>query len=108
PRSAAYWTLSIGLGIVSLFSALAFLFVACAVVTIMLEQRRSVHLSQGWLNEPRAVLSLLVPGALMWLLGLIGREPIFRLSASNLIPEPGLARTLFLVTPAPNVLEATF
>jgi len=28
PRSSAYWVLSIGLGFVSLFSALAFLFVA--------------------------------------------------------------------------------
>ena len=100
--------LCIGFGFVSFFNGLAFLFSAFVVITVMMEQRRSVHLAQGWLGEPRAVMSLLIPGALLWLLGLIGGEPIFRLSSSNLILDPGLYRTIFLITPAPNVLESTF
>jgi len=107
PRSTAYWTLSIGLLFVSLLSALAFLFAAVAVIAIMLQQRNSVHLSQGWLNEPRAVISSLGLGALVLLLGLVGGEPIFRLSATGFLPN-GLPRLLFLLTPAPDVLEATF
>ncbi|HZK76624.1 MAG TPA: hypothetical protein VFD13_06920 [Candidatus Kapabacteria bacterium] len=107
PRSGAFWTLSIGMLFVSLLSALAFILAAVAVIAIMLQQRKSVHLSQGWLNEPRAVISSLGLGALVLVLGLVGGEPIFRLSATGLLPQ-GLPRLLFLLTPAPDVLEATF
>ena len=106
PRSFAYWTLSIGLLLVSLFSGLAFVLSAVAVITIMMEQRRSVHLSQGWLNEPRTVISLLFLGGILLIMGFIGREPILRLSSSNFLPT-GYPRLLFLLTPAPRVLEAT-
>ena len=107
PRSFAFWTLSIGMLFVSLLSALAFVLAAIAVIAIMLQQRKSVHLSQGWLNEPRAVISSLGMGAIVLGLGLLGGEPIFRLSATGLLPN-GFPRLLFLLTPAPNVLEATF
>jgi len=107
PRSGAFWTLSIGMLFVSLLSALAFVLAAIAVIAIMLQQRKSVHLSQGWLNEPRSVISSLGLGALVMVLGLIAGEPVFRLSATSLLPT-GLPRLLFLLTPAPNVLEATF
>ncbi len=107
PRSFAFWTLSIGMLFVSLLSALAFVLAAIAVIAIMLQQRKSVHLSQGWLNEPRAVISSLGLGAIVLVLGLLGGEPIFRLSATGLLPN-GFPRLLFLLTPAPNVLEATF
>ncbi len=107
PRSGAYWTITVGLILVSFLSGLAFLFAAIVVILIMLEQRRSVHLSQGWLNEPRTVLSLLGFGALLLVLGLVAGEPIFRLSATHLLPN-GYSRLLFLLTPAPDVLEATF
>jgi hypothetical protein len=107
PRSSAYWTLAIGMLFVSLLSALAFVLAAVAVISIMLEQRKSVHLSQGWLNEPRAVISSLGLGALMVVLGIVGGEPIFRLSSTGVLPN-GLPRLLFLLTPAPDVLEATF
>ncbi len=106
PRSSAYWTLSIGLLFVSLLSGLAFVLSAVAVFTIMMEQRRSVHLSQGWLNEPRTVLSLLLLGALGVRLGFIGGDTILRLSSSKFLPT-GYSRLLFLITPAPRVLEAT-
>jgi hypothetical protein len=107
PRSMAYWTLSIGLLLVSFLSGLVFLFMMVMVIMIMLEQRRSVHLSQGWLNEPRAVMSLLALGALVLVLGFIAGEPILRLSSTGFLPR-GFSRLLFLVTPAPRVLEATF
>ena len=107
PRSSAYWTLSIGLLMVSLLSGLVFLLMIVVVIMIMLEQRRSVHLSQGWLNEPRSVLSLLLLGILVLALGFLGGEPILRLSSSGFLPT-GLSRMLFLLTPAPRVLEATF
>ena len=79
PRSSAYWVLSLGLLFVSLLSGLVFLFMVVAVITIMLEQRRNVHLSQGWLNEPRSVMSLLTMGILVLALGfLAGRaDPSF-------------------------------
>ena len=108
PRGYAYWFVSIGLLVVSFFSALVFLLAIFVVIMVMIEQRRHVHLSQGWLGEPRAVMSLLIPGAVLAALGLIGGEPIFRISSTNLIPSAGLGRVLFLLTPAPNILEATF
>ncbi len=107
PRSSAYWTLSIGLLLVSLLSGLVFLFMMVVVIMIMLEQRRNVHLSQGWLNEPRSVLSLLTLGAIVVALGFLAGEPILRLSSSGFLPT-GLSRMLLLLTPAPRVLEATF
>ena len=91
PRSSAYWILSIGLLLISLLSGLVFLFMIVAVITIMLEQRRNVHLSQGWLNEPRSVLSLLTLGVIVLALGLLAGEPILRLSSSGFIPT-GLSR----------------
>jgi hypothetical protein len=108
PHSYAYWFVSIGLFIVSFFSALVFLLAVFVVITVMIEQRRSVHLSQGWMSEPRSVMSLLIPGAAVVALGLFGGEPIFRLSSTNFIPAAGIGREFFLLTPAPNVLEATF
>ncbi len=108
PRSAAFWILAIGIALVSLLNGLLFLLLAIVVIMIMLEQRKSVHLSQGWLSEPRAVMSLLGIGALLLVLGLIGREPVLRLSATGMLPSAGFSRLLFLLTPAPRVLEATF
>ncbi len=107
PRSSAYWTLSHGLLLVSLFSGLVFLLMAVVVIMIMLEQRRSVHLSQGWMNEPRVVMSLLTLGTLVLVMGFLAGEPMLRLSATGFLPT-GLSRMLFLLTPVPRVLEATF
>jgi MFS family permease len=107
PRRLAYWTISFGLLAVSFASAPVFLMCAVVLFMIIVEQRQSVHLSHGWLGEPRAVLALLVPGFILVGLGLLGDEPLFRLSTSNFLPT-GIGRILFLMTPAPNVLEATF
>jgi hypothetical protein len=107
PRATAYWILSIGLLCISLLSGLAFILMVVVVIMIMLEQRRSVHLSQGWLNEPRAVLSLLGLGAIALALAFLAGEPVLRLSSTGFLPD-GLSKLLFLITPAPRVLEATF
>ncbi len=107
PRRVAYWILSIGLMLVALCSALVFLMCVVVVLLILAEQRRSVHLSQGWLSEPRSVMGLLLPGAMLVLTGLLAGEPILRLSSSSFLPS-GLGRLLFVLTPAPNILEATF
>jgi hypothetical protein len=107
PRSVAYWTLSIGLLLVSLLSGLVFLLMVVAIIMIMLEQRRNVHLSQGWLNEPRSVISLLTMGAIILGLGFWAGEPVLHLSSTGFLPT-GLSRMLFLLTPAPRVLEASF
>ena len=107
PRRIAYWILSIGLLLVSFAHAWVFLMCAFVVLLIVAEQRQSVHLSQGWLSQPRSVMSLLLPGGALVLTGLLAGEPIFRISSSHFLPT-GISRVLFLITPAPNVLEATF
>lgn len=108
PRSSAYWLLTIGIAIVALFHALAFLFAAVVILGIAIEQRRSVHLSQGWLSNGRTVLSTLVPGLVILLLSFFSGQPIFRISTSGLLPADPITMFLFLLTPAPDVLEATF
>lgn len=108
PRKNAYWVIAGGLAITALCHALAFLFAALVVITIALEQRRSVHLSQGWLSSGKTVMSTLVPGLFVLLLSLIAQEPIFRITTSALLPENAWGFLLFLGTPAPDVLEATF
>ncbi|SRR5579883_73094 len=108
PRSSAYWILSVALLLVSFFSGLAFFFSIFIVIMIMLEQRRNVHLSQGWLSEPRTVLSLLLMGSVLLILGFIAREPILRISSTGLLPSSGIEQLLFFLTPSPNVLEAIF
>src|ERR1041385_615229 len=101
PHGSAYWAISLGLLLVAFFHALVFFLV---IVMIMKEQSRSVHLSQGWLSQPRTVVSLLFPGAMLVVLGMVGGEPIFRLSSSALVPT-GLRRSIFLMTPAPDVMR---
>jgi hypothetical protein len=108
PRGSAFWTMCIGLTLIALFHALVFLVVVLVVILVMLEQQRAAHLGQGWLTSPKAVLSLMVPGVLVILLSLLNLEPIFRFSTSNLVPTPGYGRLIFFLTPAPDVLEATF
>src|ERR1041385_1445266 len=104
PHGSAYWAISLGLLLVAFFPALVFLLMIVVIFMIMKEQSRSVHLSQGWLSQPRTVISLLFPGAMLVVLGMVGGEPIFRLSSSALVPT-GLRRSIFLMTPAPDVMR---
>lgn len=108
PRGNAYWLLTIGLSIVALTHALAFLFASLVIIAITFEQRRSVLLSQGWLTSGRTVLSTLSGGILVCLLSFFTEQPIFRISVSSLLPLNSWDLLLFLATPAPDVLEATF
>ncbi len=108
PSSIAYWVVSLGLGVVALFHASVFLFAGVVVIAISLEQRRSVHLSQGWMSSGKAVMSLLVPGTLILFLGFLGGEPLFSVSSSSFLPHAAFGRLLFIGTAAPDVLEATF
>jgi hypothetical protein len=108
PRGSAYIMMSIALTLVALFHALAFVMVVIVVIMVMLEQQRAAHLGQGWLTSPRAVMSLMIPGVVVILLSLLNLEPIFRFSTSNLVPTPSYGRLIFFLTPAPDVLEATF
>lgn len=107
PRSSAYWIISFGLAVTAMCHALAFFFAALITISITVEQRRSVHLSQGWLSSGRTVMSLLIPGSLLLLLSLFVQQPIFRISTSGFLPHEGFQQLLFFVTPAPSVLEAT-
>lgn len=108
PRRNAYWLLMIGLAIVALTHALAFLFAAIVIIAITFEQRRSVLLSQGWMSSGRTVLSTLTPGIVICLLSLFTEQPVLTISASSLLPVDSFDFLLFLATPAPDVLEATF
>lgn len=107
PRNNAYWIISIGLAVTALSHALAFLFAAIIILSVSIEQRRSVHLSQGWLSSGRTVLSLLLPGLALILLSIFVQQPIFAVSTSKFLPISGVSKFLFFVTPAPAVLEAT-
>jgi hypothetical protein len=106
PRSSAYWILATGFGITALTHALAFLVCCVVVFFVTQEQRRSVHLSQGWLSKPRAVLGLLIPGAVILLLNIFIGGPIFKISTSGLLPAGGTQFIAFICTPVPCVLEA--
>ncbi|HET6511409.1 MAG TPA: hypothetical protein VFH43_04410 [Candidatus Kapabacteria bacterium] len=108
PRSNAYWLLTIGLSLVALTHALAFIFAAFVIVAITFEQRRSVHLSQGWLASGRTVMSTLLGGAIICLLSLFGQQPVFTISDTSLLPVDSFEFLVFLATPAPDILEATF
>lgn len=108
PRGNAYWLLTVGLSLVALTHALAFIFAAIVIIAITFEQRRSVLLSQGWLTSGRTVLSTLSGGAIICLLSFFAHSPIFKVSGSSLLPVDSFDFLLFMATPAPDVLEATF
>lgn len=108
PRRIAYWILAGGFAIVALAHPLAF--VTCLVFTLAIanEQRRSVHLGQGWLSNMNAVAGLLVPGLLILALRFFVPGNPFMLTASGLTPIHGTEGLLFVATATPYVLEASF
>ncbi len=108
PQSGTYWFLAIGFAFVALSHALAFLIIIAIVFGVANEQRRSVHLSQGWLSNIRSVAGLIVPGCIVLLLRIIYPAPIFMLSSSGFIPEGGLKHLIFIMTAAPIIREAAF
>jgi len=106
PRSRAYWMLTAGFTMTALCSGLAFIVALLAIFFVTNEQRRSVHLSQGWLSSPRAVFGLALPGIAVCILSAFARAPLFALSTSGLLPQNGVGFLFFCATPVPAVLEA--
>lgn len=108
PRSGTFWFLAIGFAVVAMCHALAFLIIIALVPCVANEQRRSVHLSQGWLSNINRVVSLMIPGCIVLALRLFYPAPIFMLSTSGLIPKGGLSHFIFAITPSPLISEAGF
>ncbi|MEI8134495.1 MAG: hypothetical protein WCH46_05370 [bacterium] len=108
PRNTTFWVLAIGFAIVAWSHALAFVSIIALVIAVANEQRRSVHLSQGWLSNMSRVTSLVLPGFVVLLLRIFYPAPIFMLSTSGLIPSGGAMHLLFAATISPVVLEAGF
>ncbi len=108
PRKIAYWILAIGFSLTALAHPLAFITCVFFTLAIANEQRRSVHLSQGWLSNLNAVVGLLVPGFVIMLLRFFVPGNPFMLSESGLTPVSGMEGLLFIATSTPYVLEASF
>jgi len=108
PRGGTYWLLSLGFALVALSHALAFLIIIALVLCVANEQRRSVHLSQGWLSNINSVISLIIPGCVVLALRIFYPAPVFLLSTSGLIPSGGFNHFIFALTVAPLVREAGF
>jgi hypothetical protein len=108
PRDGTFWFLAIGFAFVALSHALAFLIIIALVLSVANEQRRSVHLSQGWLSNINRVAALVLPGGFILLLRVLYPAPVFMLSTSGFIPEGGLRHFMFALTPTPLVREAAF
>ncbi len=108
PRSGTYWVLAIGFAFVAWSHALAFLIVIALVLCVANEQRRSVHLSQGWLSNLSSVASLVIPGIIVIALRIFYLAPVFMLSTSGFIPHGGFSHFMFALTASPLVREAGF
>lgn len=108
PRRFQYIVLSAGFAVVALLHGLMFLFCGVLVLAIANEQRRSVHLNQGWLSNMTSVVRIVLPGLVILLLRLLSPAPIFSVSTSGLIPTSGDGMLLFMTTVSPYVLEAAY
>lgn len=108
PRRFQYIVLSAGFAVVALLHGLAFLFCGVLVLAIANEQRRSIHLSQGWLSNMGSVVRIVLPGLVILLLRFFSPAPIFSVSTSGLVPTSGDGMLLFMTTISPFVLEAAY
>ncbi len=108
PRRFQYIVLSAGFAVVALLHGLAFLFCGVLVLAIANEQRRSIHLSQGWLSNMGSVVRIVLPGLVILLLRFFSPAPIFSVSTSGLVPTSGDGMLLFMTTVSPFVLEAAY
>lgn len=108
PGRLAYWVLAVGFAVTALAHPLAYLICIFFTMTIANEQRRSVHLAQGWLSNLNAVIGLVIPGMVILLLRLFIPGNPFMLTSSGLTPVHGYEGLLFLATSTPYVTEASF
>jgi hypothetical protein len=108
PRSFQYGVLAIGIAFVALLHSLAFIACLFFCIAVANEQRRSVHLSQGWLSNINSVVGLAVPGLVILLLRLLSPAPIFQVSMSGFLPTDGSQLLLAMATVSPYVPEAAF
>ncbi len=108
PQSFVYYILMVGFAIVALCHALAFFAVALITITVANEQRRSVHLSQGWLSNFNRVVGLVIPGCVILLLRFIAPSPVFMLSTSGFLPATAPAHFLMALAVTPHINEAAF
>ncbi|MBS1904287.1 MAG: hypothetical protein JSS75_11330 [Bacteroidetes bacterium] len=108
PRSGSYYVLMVGFTLVALCHALAFFAVIFITFAVASEQRRSVHLNQGWLSNFNRVLGLVIPGCVVLLLRVFAPAPIFMLSTSGFIAWTPTAHMLLAVAATPIVREAAF
>ncbi len=108
PRAGAYYILMVGFAFVALCHALAFFAVALITFAVANEQRRSVHLSQGWLSNFNRVVGLVIPGCIVLLLRLLAPAPIFMLSSSGFLPSSAWSHFLMTLSVTPNIKEAGF
>jgi hypothetical protein len=105
PGASAYGIILFGVGLAAFCHGLAWITAALVIIAVAREQRRSVHLSQGWLSSSRSVVLLAAPGLAIIALALFTAQPIFRVTTSNLLPSNGLGFLLFIASPVPTVLE---
>lgn len=108
PGRIAYWILAAGFAVTALAHPLAYIVCIFYTLTIANEQRRSIHLAQGWMSNLNAVVGLLVPGLVVLLLRLFIPGNPFMLTSSGLTPVHGTEGLLFLATSTPYVAEAAF
>jgi hypothetical protein len=108
PYSGAYYTLLIGFAVVALCHALAFFAIVLITVAVANEQRRSVHLSQGWLSNFNRVVGLVIPGCIVLLLRILAPAPIFMLTTSEFISATPIRHVLATLAVTPHFQEAAF
>ncbi|HYM21212.1 MAG TPA: hypothetical protein VEW28_09475 [Candidatus Kapabacteria bacterium] len=108
PRSGSYYVLMIGFAVVALCHALAFFAVVLITVAVANEQRKSVHLSQGWLSNFNRVVGLVIPGCIVLLLRVLAPAPIFMLTSSGFIGWGAMRHVLMTLAVTPHIKEAAF
>ncbi len=108
PRSSTYILLLIGSASVAMFHSLAFVFCAVLFLFVANEQRRSVHLSQGWLSNVNTVASLILPGSVVLLLRFLAPAPIFAFSTSGFLGAGAWSHLVYTATVSPLIPEVSF
>ena len=108
PSQRVFMILLVSSAIVAMFHALAFVCCAILVLYVANEQRRSVHISQGWLSNMSSVASIILPGCGILLLRVFDLAPIFSFSTSGFLGTGGWSHLIFTATVSPLISEVAF